>query len=351
MEDANKHLSKSWVEKTTKEAMGEFKKWDKHKQKKWVDEYLEVSLKAYGVVLDNARETLNKINAIKDSAKTAIDGTEKIVESQRNNNEPLSDAARKWIEKSKATVEGSEQAVEDLISAFSDSSPMAGREDYFKKAVDAKALTKDDVDKIKAARKEGIDVGNEFGKSGPTMKRLEEYRKRWAILTAELDGFEKQRTGKVQEWAVAINKQLKEFADGQAKWDDDLRTTISKINRNLEGLLGKMEATDPKGFGSSLMKAIKVKLSSKAKEQAQQDLAGLHMYMKLLEDFLKTAKGTFKTRLTEFQSLTVSLKDAGPYAEPQRKTLAALGTKLAEQKKSIEELDATAKEAIATAKE
>ncbi|MEO7010184.1 MAG: hypothetical protein ABI156_13630 [Caldimonas sp.] len=337
MQDAGKLLSSAWVAQTDKEAQKDWKAWDKTKQKKWSQDYLNLSLKAFGIVLDNAKETLGKVGAIKDSVKTAIDGTEKIVESKRKKNTPLSDAERTWIAKSKATVADSAKLADDAIKAFSDHSPMAGRIDYYKGALAAGAIGADVPAKIMATRKASIDVGAEFGKSGPAIIRLEEYRKRWAILMAELSGLEKQRSGNVQEWALAINKQLKDFQAGNEKWAFALDGIISKIARNLQNTLGKIDET-PKGFGASLAQAIKVKVSSKAKGKAADDLMALKIYLKNTADNLKAAKGSLKTRLVEFQSLTVSLKDAGPYADPQRKVLAALGLKLAEYQKSVDTL-------------
>ncbi len=349
MQDAGKLLSSSWVSQTDKESQKDWKTWDKSKQKKWSQDYLNLSLKAFSMVLDNAKETLTKVGAVKDSVKTAIDGTEKIVESKPKKNEPPSDGERSWIAKAKATVEGSAKLIDDAVKVFSDNSPMAGRGDYYKTPLAAGAIGADVPAMIMAARKASIDVGNEFGKSGPAIIRVEEYRKRWAILMAELDGLEKQRSGKTQEWAVAINKQLKDFQAGNEKWAFDLDTSLSKIARNLQNSLGKIDES-PKGFGASLARAIKLKVSSKAKDKAADDLKALQIYLKNAADNLKAAKGSLKTRLTEFQSLTVSLKDAGPYADPQRRALAALGVKLTEYQKSIDTLVVQVDAAAAAAK-
>jgi hypothetical protein len=66
-------------------------------------------------------------------------------------------------------------------------------------------------------------------------------------------------------------------------------------------------------------------------------------------EVLKPAKGSLKTRLTEYQSLNASLKDAGPYADPQRKKLAELGKQLADYQKDVDALALQVNEAVKAA--
>ena len=348
MQDAGKVLTDAWVKKTDKEAETDFKSWDKTRQKKWQQDYLVLSLKAFEMALANAKETLGKINAIKDSVKTAIDGTEKIIAAKRKSNEPLSDAERGWIAKAKGSVEGSEAAVNALTKTLSENSPFAGRGDYYKKPLEAGAIPADMPGKIRTARQASIDVGNEFGKSGPTTNRLAEYRARWIVLAKELDGLGKQRSGNQQEWALAINKQLKEFQVGNEKWESDLTFTLSKVAGSLKNALGVIDA-NPKNFGASLAKAIKIKMSSKAKDKASDDAKNVKLNLKMGQDRLKEAKGSLKTRLTEYNSLEAQLKDAGPFAEPQRKVLAALGKKLADLQATVQTVAKNVDDAAALA--
>jgi len=349
MQDAGKLLSAAWVAQTDKEAKL-WKTWGKAKQKKWSQDDLALSLKAFGLVLDNAKETLTKINVVRDAMKTALDGTEKIIAVKRQKSEPLSDAERAWIGKAKATIDGSAKVVDALTKTFSDNSPFAGRGDYHKGPLADGAIGADFPAKIMAARTAGIDPGNEFGESGPVTLRRDEYLKRWDVLMKELDALEKQRSGTAQEWAAAVNNQLEDFQASNEKQAFDLDTTISKVQRNVTNILGKVDASTPKGFGAALVKAVKLKVSAKAKGKADDDLKALHVCLKGAADTLKQAKGSLKTRTSEFQSLTAQLKDAGPHAEPQRKTLAALGAKLGEYQTTIDGLVVQVDEATAAAK-
>ncbi len=349
MQNAGELLSDAWVAQMDQEAK-DYKTWDKARQKKWSQDYLALSLRAFGMALDNAKETLSRINAVRDAVKLAIDGADKIVAAKRKKNDPLSDAERAWLAKAKAAVDGSAAKVESLTKAYTDNSPFAGRLDYYRTAVAEGALGSDVPAKIMAARKQSIDVGNEFGKAGPVVLRLAEYRKRWEVLAKEIDGLARQRSGKVQDWAVAINQQIKDFEAGNEKWLFDFETVLGNVARNIEGAVGKLDAKNPKGFGASLVKAVKLKVSAKAKDKASGDTKALQTFLKAGADKLKIAKGSLKTRFVELQSLNAQLKDVGPAAEPQRKLLAGIGKKLDEHQQTIDALVTQLDEAVAAAR-
>ena len=350
MKDASKVLSPAYCSKVDQETSEkEWKKLDKSKQKKWTQDFIKTSLEAWAMVVDNANETVAKITAVKDSMKTAIEGMEKIIEDKRKSNTQLTDAERAWIKKGQTVIDGSAGAVDALTDQFSKFSPMAARGEYFASPLKVGAISKDQVNAIKAARSKGIDLGNDFGKSGVLTRRMEEFRKRWAVLIAELDGLQKRISGESHQWAANLTKQIKAFADGNEKWSQDLEAMIGKVSRNITGLLGLIENTTPKGFGPSLVKAVKLKVSEKARTKAAFDAVGVSAYLNNMRTFLKEAKGSLKTRLVEFKSLNEQLKDAGEHAEPFRKTLATIGVKLVEQQKTIDELAVSVDEAISAA--
>jgi len=348
MQNAGAVLTDAWVKQKDAEA-ADFKKWDKKKQTQWQVDYLSLSLRAFKMAQENATEAKSRISAVRDGMKTALEGVDKIIKDKRAKNEPLSDAERAWIAKGKQTIEGSDAAIAAIIKSYSDNSPFAGRLDYYAGVIKAGALPADAANKIKAVRLPSIDIGNEFGKSGPLTQRIAEYRARWAVLMKEVDGLAKQNAGKGPEWAKQLNDQLKAFQAGMDTWSTDLDATVGKVSRNLTNALGKIDSSTPKNFGASLLKAIKTKASSKEKDKAKNDAENIKLNLKMGQDRLKEAKGSLKTRTMEYKSLEAQLKDAGPYAEPQRKVLAALGTKLAAHQSTVDALAKDIDGAVAAA--
>lgn len=341
MKNAAAVLSTSWVNKTDKEAE-EWGTWDKKKQKKWTDEYLKTSLEVWAMVVANATEAQGRISTIKDHMKAVVDGAEKLLAARRKSNTPLSDEERSFLKKGEATILGAQAAVSAVTEEYSKNSPFAGRAGYFDVALNKGALTKPMVDKIKAARARSIDIGATFGKAGPLTARMEEYRKRWGVLKAELDGLEKQRDGKAHEWAADLTRRIKAFADSNAAWEHSLETELGKVSGNLERLHAHVDATSPKSFGDALLKGLKATFDSKARAQAKEENArnaiAVKAYLGNLANFLKASKGTLKTRLMEFKALSASIDDVGPNGAPFKKVLAPLGLKLAEHQKTIDQL-------------
>lgn len=338
MKNADAILTKAWVVKTDKEATTEWAKWDKSRQKKWSDEYLKTSLEAWGVVADNATEAATRITAIKNSMKLAVDGAEKILEASRKSGQPLGDAQRSWLDKAADTIEGSEAAVDAITEEFSRNSPFAGRLDYYSTALEKGALTKAAVEKIRAVRAKGIDIGNTYGKSGPLTLRMEEYRKRWTVLQAELQGLEKQRAGQAQEWAASLTKRIHAFVAGDVEWQAELQFALKKVTDNIGFLTGHLDRTEPKNFGAALLKSLKVKVDAKAKAKSELDAKATQTYLVRLAATIKSSKGKLKTRVMEFKALSESIKDAGHHGEPFVKMLAPIGLKLAEHQKTIDAL-------------
>ncbi len=338
MKNAAAILTKAWVTKTDKEATTEWAKWDKSRQKKWSDEYLKTSLEVWGMVADNATESATRITAIKNSMKLAVDGAEKILEASRKSGQPLGDAQRSWLDKAADTIEGSKAAVGAITEEFSRNSPFAGRLGYYDTPLEKGALTKAAVDKIKAARAKSIDIGDTYGKAGPLTLRMEEYRKRWTVLQAELQGLEKQRAGQAQEWAASLTKRIHAFVAGDVEWQADLQFALKKVTENIGYLTGHLDSTEPKNFGAALLKSLKVKVDAKAKAKSEKDAKTTQNFLVRLAGALKLSKGKLKTRVMEFKALSESIKGAGPHGEPFVKMLAPIGLKLAEHQKTVDGL-------------
>jgi hypothetical protein len=351
MKNAAALLTPQWVAQQKVESETLFKTWGSSEQKKWQIAYLQRCGQSSAMVLENGQETVTKLNALKAKVKTAIDGTEKIVEAQRKKSQHLSDAEHGFLEKAKAVVDGSAAEFAALTKAFSDNSPMAFRENFMDGAAAAGALTSEMVAKIKGARKPGIDISNEFGKQSPIVARMAEYRERWAILSSELSRLDKMRTAQGHEVHLQLTQQIKELKAGNEKWETDFANDIGKLVSNISSFFdGKIDKGDDKSFGASLMKNVKLMVSSKAKAKDKKAIADKQIQVKMKLDKwttdIKGIKGALKTRLMAHESLTASLKTMGPQADPFRKILADVGKALATRQDEVDALMVQVSDAI-----
>ncbi len=351
MKNAAALHTSSWVSQTKKEANEQFKKWDSAKKKKWQTDYMAHCSQTAAMILENAQETLSKANALKDSMKAGLDGMEKIIQAQRNKSVPLTDGERAWIQKTKKTIEESPAQFAAFTKAYSDNSPFAYRDGFMEDPLKDGALTADMVSKIKAERLVGINTGNEFGKQSPVVARLAEYRQRWTILENELQTLEQTRGGNPQQAAAELTKQIKELQAGNVKWETDFANDIGKLVSNIEGHFeggGKVEKG--KGFGASLVKSVKLLVSAKAKAKDKKAISDKQITIKAKLDKwttdLKGVKGALKTRLMAEESLSASLSQFGPAADPFRKMLADIKAGLNMRQTEVDALILQVNEAI-----
>lgn len=363
MKDAAKFHTQAWVKKTTIEAgdknnPGLYKKWESKKQKQWQADYMDHCAQVAAMVVENATETLQKANTLKDKCKRAMDGLEKIVEAKRKKSTPMSDAEIDWVEKGKSVIEGSTAEFVAMVKAYSDNTPMALRENFMDGLDKDGAVTAQMATKIKTSRKAGIDIGNEFGKQSAVVARLAEYRQRWEILSTELSRLEKAATGKPQESAAELTKLIKDLQAGNEKWEQDFTNNIGKLVSNVEeyfkALKIKIDKDNDKSFGDSLLKNVKLLVSAKEKAKDKKALSDQQIQVKMKLDKwttdLKGVKGGLKTRKMAHQSLTASLQNAGPNAEPFRKILVGIGSALDKRDTEVDALADKVKAAVAALK-